>query len=306
MLWQHRAVRLTYLCPLRWADLDELGHVNNVVYVDYLQEARVELLRRLRPDTTAGTPEEEAVGEAALVVRHEIDYLSPLVLGRGPLHVECWVTEVRGASFTLAYELFHPLPGEGAGGARTVYARATTLLTPFVFATGRPRRLAAGEREALGEYLEPTERAAPARPVAVPEDRATSYDLRVRFSDVDVYRHVNNVKYVEYLQEARIAVGDALWRDPDTEATGVVVGRTEVDYHRPMVLRPEPYTVLTTVSRVGTRSLELTSEIRDGDVLCARGRVVMVFFDREHGRSVEPSPRLRARLERALEHGRAG
>ena len=45
--------------------------------------------------------------------------------------------------------------------------------------------------------------------------------------------------------------------------------------------------------------------LRDGDEVCARGRVVMVFFDREHGRSVEPSARLRARLEEALARGRA-
>ena len=30
---------------MRWADLDQLGHVNNVVYVDYLQEARVDMFR---------------------------------------------------------------------------------------------------------------------------------------------------------------------------------------------------------------------------------------------------------------------
>ncbi len=294
-------MRHTYLCPLRWADLDELGHVNNVAYVDYLQEARVELLRLLRQGVVPGSPEETALGEAALVVRHEIDYLTPLVLDRGPLHIEVWVTEVRGASFTLGYELFHP----GPDGVRRVYARATTLLTPYVFASGRPRRLTSTEREVLAGFLEPDDRPVSPRPDAVDADRATAYDLRVRFSDVDVYRHVNNVKYVEYLQEARIAIGDALWRDPDTDATGMVVGRTEVDYHRPMVLRPEPYTVLTTVTRLGTRSMDLTSEIRDHDVLCARGRVVMVFFDREHGRSVEPSALLRQRLEEALARGRA-
>ena len=30
---------------MRWADMDLLGHVNNVTYVDYLQEARVDMLR---------------------------------------------------------------------------------------------------------------------------------------------------------------------------------------------------------------------------------------------------------------------
>ena len=30
---------------MRWADMDLQGHVNNVIYVDYLQEARVDMLR---------------------------------------------------------------------------------------------------------------------------------------------------------------------------------------------------------------------------------------------------------------------
>ena len=34
---------------MRWADMDLLGHVNNVVYVDYLQEARVDMLRTHAP-----------------------------------------------------------------------------------------------------------------------------------------------------------------------------------------------------------------------------------------------------------------
>ena len=40
-------MRHVYHCPVRWADLDLLGHVNNVVYVDYLQEARVDFMRSL-------------------------------------------------------------------------------------------------------------------------------------------------------------------------------------------------------------------------------------------------------------------
>ena len=43
--------RHIYLCPMRWADMDSLGHVNNVTYVDYLQEARVDMLRVHAPAT---------------------------------------------------------------------------------------------------------------------------------------------------------------------------------------------------------------------------------------------------------------
>ena len=38
-------MRHVYECPMRWADMDLQGHVNNVIYVDYLQEARVDMLR---------------------------------------------------------------------------------------------------------------------------------------------------------------------------------------------------------------------------------------------------------------------
>ena len=57
-------MRHRYECPLRWADLDLLGHVNNVVYVDYLQEARVDMLR-----THAPTRRADELAEGVVVVR---------------------------------------------------------------------------------------------------------------------------------------------------------------------------------------------------------------------------------------------
>jgi len=36
-------VRHTSQCPVRWADMDMLRHINNVSYVDYLQEARIDM-----------------------------------------------------------------------------------------------------------------------------------------------------------------------------------------------------------------------------------------------------------------------
>jgi len=42
-------MRHVYECPMRWADMDMLGHVNNVTYVDYLQEARIDMLAAHAP-----------------------------------------------------------------------------------------------------------------------------------------------------------------------------------------------------------------------------------------------------------------
>ncbi|MEI5672607.1 MULTISPECIES: acyl-CoA thioesterase [unclassified Nocardioides] len=284
-------MRHTYECPLRWADLDLLGHVNNVVYVDYLQEARVDMLRTHRPARPAG----ELI-DGLVVVRHEVQYLRPLTFRFRPVTIECWVTEVRAASFTMAYEIYDADPDEPSG--RLVYLRATTVLTPYVFAEERPRRLTSDERATLADLLEPTEPVD--RPERTPARTSDTghYPVAVRFSDVDVYGHVNNVKYFEYLQEARIALMARLWGD-DWSTAGrahVVVAQIDVDYRVPILFRAEPYDAWTWIARVGTTSVVMESEIRDGDVVLARARVVLVFFDKTTQRAAVPEPALREPL----------
>ena len=118
--------RHRYLCPVRWADMDSLGHVNNVTYVDYLQESRVDMLRVHAPATGG-----ELLAEATVVVRHRVEFLAPLVFRFEPVLIESWVTQIRAASFTMAYEILDELPD----GGRHVYTRARTVLTPYFFAT---------------------------------------------------------------------------------------------------------------------------------------------------------------------------
>jgi len=275
---------------MRWADLDLLGHVNNVTYVDYLQEARVDMLRThdLR-SRTAG------LVEGIVVARHEVSYLAPLMFGFRPVSIECWVTEIRAASFTMAYEVFHA----AEDGTRTVYLRATTVLSPYVFAEERPRRLTAEEKAVLERFREdPPPASAPIAPV--PHAEAGHYPVRVRFSDVDVYGHVNNVKYFEYLQEARIWLVEQMMRDAgvDTAGVSVVVAQTDVDYKVPILFRPEAYDVWSTIAHLGTKSMVIESEICDGDVVLARARVVMVFFDVAQQRSAAPPEEYRAVIEK--------
>ncbi len=275
---------------MRWADLDLLGHVNNVVYVDYLQEARVDLMRALFPASAA----HDDLADGVVVVRHEVTYLETLGLRFEPVSIECWVTEVRAASFTMAYEVFHD---EAAlDGGRRVYLRATTVLTPYVFAAERPRRLTPPERATLAPYVEPAV-AGPAAPIGAVDRRVGHrFPLHVRFSDVDVYRHVNNVKYFEYFQESRIRLLADLLDDAGLDVPTIVVVQTDVDYRRPILLRSDPYDVWARITRVGTRSMTLESEIADGDTALARSRVTLVFFDPESGRSTAPDPRLRELL----------
>ena len=126
--------------------MDSLGHVNNVTYVDYLQEARVDMLRVHAPASGG-----EQLAEGVVVVRHEVEFVAPLVFRAEPVRIESWVTRIRAASFTMAYEILDELPD----GGRRVYTRARTLLTPYVFADERPRRIRDEERAVLTRFLEP-------------------------------------------------------------------------------------------------------------------------------------------------------
>ncbi len=275
--------------------MDMLRHVNNVTYVDYLQEARIDMFTS-HPEFSGG----EELGEGVVVVRHELDFRAPLTFRSGPVLIDSWITGIRAASFTMAYEVYDL---HGPDADRTVYLRASSVLAPFVFATERPRRITDVEREVLGRYLEPAE----PRP-ALPADGASRhvYPLRVRWSDVDAYRHVNNVKYIEYFQEARIRYLMAL-RDRGEQFGPIAVARTDVDYRRPIFFRMTPYEVHSWVSHVGRTSFTVAAEIRDpamgaGDgELLASGRVVLVGFDSTTQRAAELNADQRERLLRELD-----
>jgi acyl-CoA thioester hydrolase len=103
---------------------------------------------------------------------------------------------------------------------------------------------------------------------------------RVRFSDCDPMRHVNNAAYSTYLEESRIQVLGGL--DP------FILARVEIDF-RAELRAGEEIEVLTRCSRIGTRSFELEHEIRVDGRVAAQGKSVLVGYDYERGESVELS-----------------
>ena len=178
--------------------------------------------------------------------------------------------------------MFH----EDADGARTVYLRAKTVLTPYIFATEQPRRLTADERETLSSFLEPEDVTPRVRFPAERPDPALHFPVHVRFSDVDVDGHVNNVKYFEYFQEARISGIARMWQGLDQIT--LVVAQTDVEYRVPILFRQEPYDAWSWIARIGQRSATIESIICDGETLLSRARVTIVFFDQQTQRSTVP------------------
>ncbi len=114
---------------------------------------------------------------------------------------------------------------------------------------------------------------------------AHHYACYVRWSDVDAYGHVNNVKYFEYFQEARIAFMTSLAEDAFSSRGTFVVARQGVHYLRPLLFRREPYDIVSKVRRVGTSSYDLSAQIVDGTTVLSRCSTTVVAFDRDQQRS---------------------
>lgn len=80
------------------SDIDDLNHVNNVVYVKWMDEVAFEHWSFLTKDT----PLPEYIW---VVVRHEIDYLKQAVLG-DEITVKTWVGETRGFTSARLMEFY--------------------------------------------------------------------------------------------------------------------------------------------------------------------------------------------------------
>ncbi|MCX6884812.1 MAG: acyl-CoA thioesterase [Verrucomicrobia bacterium] len=124
------------------ADIDMMGHVNNVVYVRWVQDAATAHWE------AAATPEQqEAV--AWVVVRHEIDYKSSARLG-DEIIARTWVGAARRNLFERYTEIVRK-------SDLKVLCRALSLWCPIDLRTGRVTRVGPDIRNrfSVPETIEP-------------------------------------------------------------------------------------------------------------------------------------------------------
>jgi acyl-CoA thioester hydrolase len=114
-------------------------------------------------------------------------------------------------------------------------------------------------------------------------DRFT-YDVALRWSDMDVYGHVNNARFLTIYEEARVAmffVG-ARERGLGSFEAGIVIARHEVDYLRP-VDYGDPVRVEMWISELRAAAFTVSYEMYDGDVLASRAKSICVPYNLERG-----------------------
>ena len=113
------------------SDIDELGHVNNVTYLRWVQDVAVAHWRAVAP----------AADQAKLlwvVLRHEIDYKQAARPGDGII-ARTWVGEASRVRFERHTEVVR-------ASDRSVLAKARTLWCPLDARTGKPTAVSAAVR----------------------------------------------------------------------------------------------------------------------------------------------------------------
>jgi acyl-CoA thioester hydrolase len=111
--------------------------------------------------------------------------------------------------------------------------------------------------------------------------------LSVRWRDLDAFNHVNNSKYLSYLEEARLRWMMGTPGQGLEENIAPVVAAAHLNYRRPIEW-PAEVAIELFVERLGTTSLTMGHRIvaaDNDDVLYCDGNVVMVWIDRTAGRA---------------------
>ncbi len=105
--------------------------------------------------------------------------------------------------------------------------------------------------------------------------------LQVRWGDSDRLGHVNNTRFVEYLQEGRVQFLNAVFGGPGVRGAAVVRKLT-TDFLHPILDDSGPLTIELWITHVGTTSYGVRHVVTDRDgKLCADAEALMVAFDLE-------------------------
>jgi len=120
-----------------WRDLDQLGHVNNAVYLNYIGDCGLRALASL------GWPLDRLSSEGVGIVAraHRLEYKAPALLG-DELEVATWLTDVKGKTATRHSTIKRLCDGQLLMRSRTVHVWVDLR-------TGRPVQVPEGFVEAL-------------------------------------------------------------------------------------------------------------------------------------------------------------
>lgn len=129
--------RFSTTVEVRWRDVDALGHVNNAVYLTYLEQARIHYLREL--GLVSNAPDDIGM----ILAEVTCTYHSPLAMGE---RVTIWirVSQLGNSSFIFEYRI------EGEDGRLAATARSVQVC--YDYQAGRSLSIPDRWRAAITAY----------------------------------------------------------------------------------------------------------------------------------------------------------
>jgi acyl-CoA thioester hydrolase len=112
----HRYLVHTMLIPVRWGDMDALGHVNNTVYFRFMEQARIEWLHGL-----SCVPDERGYG--AVIVNAHCTFKRPFTFP-DKVEIRTYIASPGRSSFETIQEMYSVNDGlqlYAEGGAKVVW-----------------------------------------------------------------------------------------------------------------------------------------------------------------------------------------
>ena len=159
--------------------------------------------------------------------------------------------------------------------------------TPDTPATPRKRKSVPRKRKPAAEAIA----AATVIEAGASSEEAPTQLIRVsmpvRWRDLDAFNHVNNSKYLSYLEEARLQWMLGIPGQGMDDQVAPVVAAAHLNYRRPIEW-PNEVAIELFVERLGNTSVSIGHRIiaaSDSDVTYCDGNVVLVWIDRDSGRA---------------------
>lgn len=125
----------------------------------------------------------------------------------------------------------------------------------------------------------------------------------IRFMDLDALQHVNNARYLNFLEEARIAYSqEKLELFNKIEELNVLVARIEIDFMQPIKFG-EQLSIYTRICKLGTKSFTFESVFcigEENERIVSRALQTLVTIDMKLGKSIKIPEDLKLKI-RAVE-----
>ena len=212
-------------------ECDPYGHLNNTVYLRYMQETAYDASAALGFDQEKYAE----LGHTWIARDTEIEYIEPVRYGDA-ITIRTWVEDFRRVRSRRAYEFY-------SDGSNDLVARAHTDWVYIERESGAPAAVPAdmvraflpdktGPRLQRDPFPEP-----PAAPPGV-----FSIQRRAAWMEIDALGHVNNAEYLAYIEECGVQVLGAFgWSMQLTVEAGfaIVARRHRIEYQQAALLDDE-------------------------------------------------------------------